>query len=114
MGLTEELPDHVVDAVCAAFPEWEFELAADLIHRAAVAAYRAALGDFAPTRWWRVIYADGSTYPSSHFCAGQPRVWCETSNEDEARKSLETCPGGGVLQRLYERQPTETKEWRDA
>lgn len=55
-----------------------------------------------PGRWWRVIYADNRL---------RPKVWCETSSEDEARAALQTCPGGGVLQRLYVRTQ---REWRSA
>jgi hypothetical protein len=48
-----------------------------------------------------VTYDDGR---SLHW-----RVWCETSNEQEARAALRTCPGEGVLERLYERSDAE---WR--
>jgi hypothetical protein len=44
-----------------------------------------------PGRWWRVVYD------------GPGAVWCETSNEREAREALKTCPRGGVLQLLWER-----------
>lgn len=33
------------------------------------------LGEWSPTGWWRVIEPDGS-------------LWCETSNEQEARESM--------------------------
>ena len=58
--------------------------------------------DWAPGRWWRVTYVDG---------AGVRRLWCETSLESEARESMATAPGGGTLERLYERHNTE---WRPA
>ena len=44
-------------------------------------------------RWWRVIDPT-KDWPAS--------VWCETSDEEEARDALKTCPGG-VLYRDYER-----------
>lgn len=51
--------------------------------------------DWKPTRWWRVTAPDGS-------------LWCETSNEQEAREA--ECPGDAI-QRLYERVESE---WRAA
>lgn len=45
-------------------------------------------------RWWRVIAPDGS-------------VWCETSDETEARDSLRP---GDVLQRAY--KPVTAYQWR--
>lgn len=71
--------------------------------RAELDAARARLAEleaeFVPDRWWRVIYdAPGG-------------VWCESSNEDEVRRSLDTCPSPGVLQRTYRR---EQFQWRDA
>jgi hypothetical protein len=65
-------------------------------HREHVASVVAALpniaivptirGDWAPGRWWRVIAPDGS-------------LWCETSNEQEARDATRD---GDVLERLYD------------
>jgi hypothetical protein len=46
-----------------------------------------------PTKWWRVTAPDGS-------------LWCETSNEQEARDAMRS---GDTLQRLYERSESE---WR--
>lgn len=57
--------------------------------------------DWQPGRWWRVIYPDP---------AGQRQLWCETSDEAEAREALTTCPGSGRLQRYY---TSESAEWRD-
>jgi hypothetical protein len=51
-----------------------------------------------PGRWWRVIDADGG-------------VWCETSDEQEARRFIATAPGGGTLRRLW---VARKSEWRDA
>lgn len=55
---------------------------------------------FAPHRWWRVTYSDKR---------GGIQVWCETSDEDEARTLLSTCPGEPVLERLYR---CTASEWR--
>lgn len=55
------------------------------------------MSEMGPTRWWRVVEADD-------------RVWCESSDEAEARQALATCPTGGRLQRLYDRVE---REWRD-
>lgn len=53
--------------------------------------------EWAVTRWWRVTYDDG--------------LWCETSDEDEARDALATAPGGNVrLERLWETVPR--RQWR--
>lgn len=46
-----------------------------------------------PTRWWQVVALDQS-------------VWCETSDEDEARRSMRP---GDMLKRLYERVD---REWQ--
>ena len=51
---------------------------------------------WSPTKWWRVVMMDGT-------------VWAESSNEQEVRESATGCPGGGILQRLYERSHSE---WR--
>ena len=53
-------------------------------------------GEFEPGRWWRVTYAGG--------------VWCETSDERQAREALTACPSAGPLQRLYSRTQSQ---WRD-
>lgn len=54
-----------------------------------------------PVRWWRVVY----------ISAGDGiGVWCETSDENEARRALSTCPGGGILRRQWRR---EQQQWRD-
>jgi hypothetical protein len=47
-----------------------------------------------PGRWWRVVAPDGS-------------LWCETSDEDEAREVLRP---GDTLQREYR---LEVTEWRN-
>lgn len=50
-----------------------------------------ALGSYQPTTWWRVISPDNS-------------VWCETSNESEARGKpygLAAAASGSKLQRMY-------------
>ena len=52
-------------------------------------------GEWFPTRWWRVVLADGS-------------VWCETSVESEARERV---PKGATVQHLFEKHK---REWRDA
>ena len=62
------------------------------------------MGDWEPGRWWRVIYAQ------ERPGGWRANVWCETSNPAEARAALTKCPGGGVLQRIYER---EEREWRN-
>lgn len=46
-------------------------------------------------RWWRVVAPDGS-------------LWCETSNEQEARRSMRE---GDRLYKLWVR---EEREWREA
>lgn len=43
-----------------------------------------------PDRWWRVLDANGD-------------LWCETSDEQEAREALLTAPGPARLERLYVR-----------
>jgi hypothetical protein len=43
--------------------------------------------EFKPTRWWRVISPDG-------------KLWCETSDEKEARESMRP---GDKLQRLHQK-----------
>ncbi len=48
-----------------------------------------------PTRWWRVINPL------------EMDIWCETSDETEARKAMRP---GDKLQRLYS---VEKTEWRD-
>jgi hypothetical protein len=62
-----------------------------------------------PGRWWTVLYADGRTY-SSGPSEGQLQMWCQTSDEDEAREVVRTCPGGGKLYREYTRQETRLVE----
>jgi len=52
-------------------------------------------GDWVATRWWRVIDPDG-------------KLWCETSDEKEARDRMRP---GDTLQRLWQRSD---REWRDA
>lgn len=52
------------------------------------------MSEWTPGRWWRVVSADGS-------------LWCETSDEDEARESMRP---GDTLCRLWERHDSE---WRD-
>jgi hypothetical protein len=66
------------------------------------------MSDLHPGRWWRVLYADRRRAENG---PDRLQLWCETSDEHEAREALVRCPGGGVLQQLYER--TE-REWRDA
>lgn len=51
-------------------------------------------GEWFRGRWWRVIGPDGE-------------LWCETSDEDEARESMRP---GDKIQRIWER---EDREWRD-
>lgn len=49
-----------------------------------------------PGHWWRVTYSGG--------------IWCETSDEQDAKERLLTVPGGGgTLQRLYVKT---VYEWR--
>lgn len=48
---------------------------------------------YEPTKWWRVLDADGQT-------------WCETNSETEARESMRE---GDTLQRLYNKVEYE---WR--
>lgn len=59
--------------------------------------------EWKPDRWWRVMYAEER--PGGWAA----NVWCETSDETEAREALTTCPGGGKLLRLYGRSESE---WR--
>lgn len=51
-------------------------------------------GQWFRARWWRVIDPDGS-------------LWCETSDEDEARESMRP---GDTLQSMWMR---EERQWRD-
>lgn len=51
---------------------------------------------WSPGRWWRVLDSSGE-------------VWCETSDEDEARERLRE-KEGDVLERLYDR--ASEAEWR--
>lgn len=62
--------------------------------------------NWTPGRRWYVLYADGRTYPSGPS-EGEPQIWCDTSDEDEAREALHRCPGGGKLFREYSRSRTE-------
>jgi hypothetical protein len=62
-----------------------------------------------PGRWWYVLYSDGRTY-SSGPSKGAPEVWCETSDEEEAREAMHTCPGGGRLFREYTRTESRLVE----
>lgn len=64
--------------------------------RAAVSALLDWQGTWEPGRWWRVLSPDGS-------------LWCETSDEDEAR--ADAVKPGYRLQRLW--QSTPQSEWRD-
>ncbi|MEG1971451.1 MAG: hypothetical protein RR101_15170 [Burkholderiaceae bacterium] len=72
---------------------------------AIIEAEATAADAMTPGRWWRVLLADGS-------------VWCETSDEDEARAELasETSIAAlanaphPTLQRLYQAEPVT--EWR--
>lgn len=66
-------------------------VAADALPKAAVAG---ALHDWAPTRWWRVVSPLGE-------------VWCEASDEFEARSRAR--PGDRVF-RMCERT---VREWRE-
>jgi len=50
--------------------------------------------EFQAGRWWKVLGPDGE-------------LWCETSNEREAREALRP---GDKLHRLYE---AEKSEWRE-
>jgi hypothetical protein len=50
--------------------------------------------EFGPTRWWRVVAEDGS-------------LWCETSDEEEARAAMRP---GDKLERLW---TATINEWRD-
>jgi hypothetical protein len=56
------------------------------------------------TRWRQVFYAE--VRPGGY----RKNLWCETSNELEARQALAKCPGGGVIGRLWRR---EEQEWRE-
>ena len=49
------------------------------------------MDDFKPTKWWHVLDSEGG-------------LWCETSNETEARESMRP---GDELYRFYQR--TESK-----
>ena len=62
-------------------------------HAIEVAKEHTYSGEWVEGRWWRVIAPDGS-------------LWCETSDEHEARRSIRH---GDILQRLYKRQQ---HEWR--
>lgn len=42
-----------------------------------------------PTKWWRVLAPDGE-------------LWCETSDENEARSNVRP---GDVLERLFQTEP---------
>lgn len=54
--------------------------------------------EFTPGRWWSVrLDSDNS-------------LWCETSDEQEARASILTAPSPCTLYRLYVTEPHE--EWR--
>lgn len=50
-----------------------------------------------PGRWWRVLSVDGD-------------LWCETSDEAEAREKLAELEGPGSLWRLY---VTRSETWRE-
>ncbi len=55
----------------------------------------ADMSDWEPGRWWRVLDPDD-------------KLWCETSDEREARASMRE---GDTLYRLYVKNE---REWRDA
>jgi hypothetical protein len=50
--------------------------------------------EFEPTGWWQVLDPEG-------------KLWCETSNEKEARDAIRP---GDSLHRLYEKVQ---QEWRE-
>lgn len=50
--------------------------------------------EWKPGRWWRVTAPDGS-------------LWCETSDEDEARRSMRPDD------KLYRSWYAEAEEWRE-
>lgn len=57
------------------------------------------MSDWVASRWWRVMDADG-------------RMWCETSDEKEARRALRDVPNKpGKLQQMFT-QTTTVVEWR--
>lgn len=65
-------------------------------YEAGAAAERERISnDYHPGRWWRVLDPDGS-------------VWCETSDEREARESMRP---GDALFRLF---VLDRREWRSA
>lgn len=61
-------------------------------------------GDMEPGRWWRVTYRPE---------IGERRLWCETSDEQEAREAYRALKpiDRPRLQRQYVKTVTE---WRDA
>lgn len=69
--------------------------------RALLALGRASLArEMKPGRWWRVLLADGS-------------LWCETSDEEEARAAFTAAPGRlPTIERQWYR--SEEYEWRAA
>lgn len=55
------------------------------------------LAEWKPSRIWTVLDHTGE-------------IWCQTSDEQEAREAWETCPGGGKLYREYRRQESKIVE----
>lgn len=53
-----------------------------------------------PGRWWRVLYRVDDGW----------QLWCETSDEQEARDSIGTAPSATILQRIYQ---ATVREWRN-
>jgi hypothetical protein len=65
--------------------------------------------DWVDGRWWRVICAaERVQQPES----ARTQLWCETSNEDEARSALKECPYPAA--RLERHQKCEAERWVEA
>lgn len=91
-ALREALRDELGRYFEQAVPEWAVDALLALPEVAALLT--AAKVEWEPGRWWRVVAPDGS-------------VWCETSDEAEARESMRP---GDLLWRSY--RPATPPQWR--
>lgn len=91
------MPDACCGSAVPADSEFEAHVAA-VEHLARVHSIQLANQNLYPTRWYRVVNSANE-------------IWCETSDEEEARAALGTCPGGGTLFRRFEWRHDQWIEW---
>lgn len=97
---TQPTPPTLAEAVERLADEWSVRSMSITVHEATdalrtlLAQHPAERVEMQPGRWWRVLGTDDE-------------LWCETSDEDEARESMRS---GDRLQRNY---VAELSEWRN-